>query len=124
MAASESKLATSTLDPIKLGRCTHFIDPTTPEDQLEALTAELTEKDPEVERLRSITEDKLPEGNPLGLENVWQARVFGNTQVFQKEEAAVVYGVVAFRNVLWPGWVSIGYVAIGLIRKEDFAITT
>jgi hypothetical protein len=45
---------------MQLGRCTHYIDPATPEDQIEALTAELAEKDPEIERLRGITEDKLP----------------------------------------------------------------
>ena len=70
---------------MQLGRCTHYIDPALPEDQIEAATAELAEKDPEVERLRAITEDKLPEGSPLGVENVWQLRVVGDTQVFQKD---------------------------------------
>ena len=82
------------------------------------MTAELTEKDPEIERLRSITEDKLPEGNPLGLENVWQVRIAGDSQVFQKEEAANVYAVAVFKNVLWPGWVTIGYVLIILLLER------
>lgn len=43
---------------------------------------------------------------------MWQARVIGDTQVFQKDEAALVYAVVVYKNVLWPGWVTIGYVRI------------
>ena len=67
-----------------MGRCSYYIDPATPEDQRETLEAELAEKDPIIERFRGITEDKLAEGHPFGIENIWQVRVAGNTQVFQK----------------------------------------
>ena len=76
------------------------------------MTAELAEKDPEVERLRGVTEDKLPEGSPLGVENVWQLRQCGDGQVFQQGEANCVYGVVSLRNIYWPGWVTVGYVVV------------
>lgn len=45
----------------QLGRCSHFVDPKTPEEQIEAKMAELAEKDPEVERLKGLTEEKVPE---------------------------------------------------------------
>lgn len=83
------------------------------------MTAELAEKDPEIERLRSITEDKLPEGSPLGVENIWQVKVAGDNQVFQKDEAPHVYGVVVLKNIYWPGWTTIGYVPHLIFRKED-----
>lgn len=63
-----------------------------------------------MERLRSITEDKLPEGNQYGLENIWQIRNVGVSQVFQKDEASNVYGAVVLKNLYWPGWVTLGYV--------------
>jgi 2-polyprenyl-6-methoxyphenol hydroxylase-like FAD-dependent oxidoreductase len=66
-------------------------------------------------------EDKLPEGHPLGVENVWQAKVVGDSQVFQKEEASSVYAVVALRSVHWPGWVTVGYVPFSRLSKEDSA---
>jgi hypothetical protein len=63
-----------------------------------------------VERLRSITEDKLPEGNQYSLENIWQIKNVGVSQVFQKDEASNVYGAVVLKNLYWPGWVTVGYV--------------
>jgi hypothetical protein len=60
--------------------------------------------------LRGITEDKLPEGSSFGVENIWQLRVIGDTQVFQKDEASSVYGVAVLKNLYWPGWVTVGYV--------------
>ena len=37
------------------GRCTYYIDPKLSEEQKEALTTELTEKDPMVDRLKAIS---------------------------------------------------------------------
>ena len=37
------------------GRCTHYIDPKLSEEQKEALTTELAEKDPMVDRLKGIS---------------------------------------------------------------------
>jgi hypothetical protein len=36
----------------------------------------------------------------------------GNNQVFPKDEAQNVYAVAVLKNVLWPGWVTIGYVLL------------
>ena len=58
----------------------------------------------------------------MGLENIWQVRVTGDSQVFQKDEANSVYGVTVLKNVLWPGWVTVGYVLIYLFRKEASAV--
>jgi hypothetical protein len=41
-----------------LGRTTHWVDPTLNEEQKEAASAELTEKDPENERLKGISDEK------------------------------------------------------------------
>lgn len=40
------------------GRSTYYIDPKLSEEQKEALNTELAEKDPLVERFKSVTEDK------------------------------------------------------------------
>lgn len=37
-------------------------------------------------------------------------KVFGNPQIFTKDDANLVYGVVGLRNIFWPGWTTIGYV--------------
>jgi hypothetical protein len=59
----------------------------------------------------------LPEGSPLGVENVWQIRLVGDTQVFQKDEGVSVYGAVTLRNLYWPGWVTVANVIFCLSRK-------
>jgi hypothetical protein len=41
-----------------LGRCSHWVDPSLPEDKKEEKLAELSEKDPEIERLKAISEEK------------------------------------------------------------------
>jgi hypothetical protein len=43
-----------------LGRCSHWVDPSLPEDKKEEKLAELSEKDPEIERLKAISEEKSP----------------------------------------------------------------
>ena len=57
------------------GRCSHYIDPKLPEEQKEALTAELAEKDPIIERLKGIAEDKPYEA--LGFTANWTASIAG-----------------------------------------------
>ena len=42
---------------LTLGRTTHWVDPTLNEEQKEAASAELTEKDPENERLKGISDE-------------------------------------------------------------------
>jgi hypothetical protein len=43
---------------LALGRTTYYIDPKLNEEEKETQLAELTEKDPEIERLRGITDEK------------------------------------------------------------------
>lgn len=43
---------------LQLGRTTHWVDPRLTEEQKQAASDELTEKDPEIERLKSIAEEK------------------------------------------------------------------
>ena len=71
---------------------------------------DLTTNDPEVERLRGITEDKVPESMNMGMESPWTIRFEGNPQVFAKDDVNNVYGVAVLRNIFWPGWTTIGYV--------------
>ena len=59
------------------GRCSHFIDPTLSEEQKEALTAELAEKDPVVERLRGVADDKPSES--LGFTSNWMNAICGES---------------------------------------------
>ena len=124
MESQEPAFAKRKKPLIQLGRCSHFVDPSISEDQIEALTAQLAEKDPECERLRSITEDKLPEAltASLGIENIWTLKTEGDIQIFSKEESQLVYGVTVLKNIYWPGWVVVGYVALPLFRKEGTAI--
>lgn len=60
----------------------------------------------------------------MGVENIWQLRQCGDSQVFNQGEGSVGYGVVVIKNIFWPGWVTIGYVFIPLFRKEDLLIFT
>lgn len=45
----------------------------------------------------------------MGIENIWQSKVIGDTQVFQKDEASSVYAVAVYKNILWPGWITVAY---------------
>ena len=45
---------------LSLGRTSHWVDPQLPEEERDAKLAELAEKDPEVERLKGISEEKSP----------------------------------------------------------------
>lgn len=64
-----------------------------------------------MDRLRGITEDKVPEEAGLGVENTWTLKVVGDSQVFTKDDASLVYAVTVLRNIYWPGWTTIGYVS-------------
>jgi radial spoke head protein 4/6 len=59
------------------GRCSHYIDPKLTEEQKEAATAELAEKDPIIERLKGIAEDKPYE--VLGFAANWANSIAGET---------------------------------------------
>jgi hypothetical protein len=63
--------------------------------------------------LTAISEDKVAEELGLGVESPWVVKVVGDSQVFTKEDANLVYAVIALRNIFWPGWLTIGYVCIG-----------
>lgn len=41
-----------------MGRCSYWVDPSLPEEKREEKLGELAEKDPEIERLKGITEEK------------------------------------------------------------------
>lgn len=43
---------------LSLGRCSHWVSPTLTEEEKDAKLAELADKDPEIERLRGISEEK------------------------------------------------------------------
>lgn len=45
---------------LNLGRCSYWVDPSLSEEKREEKLAELAEKDPEIERLRGIGEEKSP----------------------------------------------------------------
>lgn len=96
---------------LQQGRCSHFIDPKLSEEQKEALTAELAEKDPLLERLKGVAEDKPYEA--LGFTTNWSASISGETvpvnQIGKQEGTSVVYGVAVLRNLVWPGAVTVGY---------------
>lgn len=104
----------------QLGRCTHFIDPSLGEEQIAALQDKLNAEDAEVERLKGIAEDKVPETMNLGVENIWLQKLEGDSQVFTKDEGNLVYGVTVLRNIYWPGWVTIGYVMKYFIQKSGY----
>jgi len=93
------------------GRCSHYIDPALSEEQKETLTAELAEKDPVIERLKGISEDKPCES--LGFTANWSVVVAGESipvsQIGKLEGTTLLYGVTCLRNLVWPGAVTVGY---------------
>ena len=93
------------------GRGSYYIDPKLSEEQKEALNAELGEKDPMVERLKGITEDKPNEA--LGYPSAWLNQIYGETVpinlVGRQEGQSAIYGVAALKNLSWPGAYTIGY---------------
>ena len=70
--------------------------------------------------MKGIADDKVPEAQVplLGSENIWIQKTEGDTQVFTKDEASLVYGVSVLRNIYWPGWVTIGYVISEFIVEK------
>jgi hypothetical protein len=93
------------------GRCSYYVDPRLTEEQKEALNAELAEKDPLVDRLKGVSEDKAYEA--LGFTANWSAGISGETvpvnQVGKLEGSSLVYGVAVLRNLVWPGAVTVGF---------------
>lgn len=45
---------------LKLGRCTHWVDPSLSAEEKEAVMTKLGEEDAEMDRLKPIAEDKGP----------------------------------------------------------------
>ena len=93
------------------GRCSTYIDPSLSEEQKEALTAELAEKDPPVERLKGVSEDKPFEA--MGFTANWTCAIAGESvpvsQVGKLEGQNLIYGVAVLRNTVWPGAMTVGY---------------
>lgn len=54
---------------------------------------------------------------------MWQIKLVGDTQVFQKDEGSSVYGAVTIKNLYWPGWVTVANVVVIPFRKVDSPIT-
>ena len=96
---------------LNLGRCAHYIDPSLSEEQKETATAELAEKDPVIERLKGIAEDKPYEA--FGFTANWSSAIAGETvpvsQIGKQEGTTLIYGVACLKNLVWPGAVTIGY---------------
>ncbi len=89
------------------GRCSYYVSPSLTPEQVEALNAENAEKDPEVEQLKAIVEDK-----PLashGFESNWQLRQCGETLNFAKGDGTACYSVVLLRNLTWPGAAAVAW---------------
>lgn len=65
-----------------LGRSTHWVDPTLTEEQKEAVQNELNEKDPVIERLKGISDEKLPTAGPEDEALNWTVREVGDTMTY------------------------------------------
>ncbi|CAD8046324.1 unnamed protein product [Paramecium primaurelia] len=91
---------------LKQGRITFYEDPSLKEEELN----QMKEADPELERLKSIKDDKPFEQN----EGNWNIKIFGETQQYtNQEEQPLSYQIVQLRNYLWPG-------AITVSNSNDF----
>lgn len=68
---------------LNLGRASHWVNPNLSEEEKQKVADELAEKDPEVERLKGITEEKSPfmkEGEENQEEQPnWQVREYGES---------------------------------------------
>lgn len=81
------------------GRAEHEA-PNVPEEELDEAMAALEEKDPLIERLKGINEDK-----PVfkELEGAWTVKLVGNPQQYAGEEGTVAYNCVMLKSLRWKG---------------------
>ena len=95
------------------GRTSHYFDPLLKEEEVEAMKAELEAKDPPVERLKGIAEDKPYDYNGYTAAANWTVQQCGWTipvgQIGKQEGQSAVYGVALLKNLTWPGSATVGY---------------
>lgn len=88
---------------LKCGRSDYFVDNSIPEEERDAKLEIMKEEDPEVPRLRGITEDE-PYPN---FESSWIARSFEEPQVYngvdKDDGKALCYSVARLASLYWPG---------------------
>jgi hypothetical protein len=81
----------------------------------------LNEFDGEIERLKSLQDDKRTTSLYVAYEPFyetnWQVKSVGDLQVYnpaKDDGTAGVYGVTVLRNYLWPGALTVAYVTLHL----------
>ena len=91
------------------GRATYYFSPQITEDQRGELSAELEAKDPMVEILKGISDDKPYEA--LGYTANWTVQICGESIPVNslQEGKSNIYGVALLRNLVWPGACTVGY---------------
>lgn len=88
-----------------VGRAEHEI-PDLPEEERDEAIEELEKKDPFIERLKPINEDKPA---VQSMENAWRAKLVGNTQQYTAEgdEGTTTYGCCEVRSLRWKGAITV-----------------
>ena len=69
------------------------------EEDREAWLSEMGEKDPQVEKFRTLNEHA-----PItGMETAWVSKTCGDAQTYNKGEGQVSYAVNVIKSLRWPG---------------------
>lgn len=92
---------------LNMGRCSHFVPSTIPEDEVDDYKGKLEEKDPIIDRYRALNEDAPQKGEEAP--PTWIVKLCGDAQNFnplKEGENGKSYAVNVLRSFLWPGSVT------------------
>lgn len=98
--------------------------PNVPEEERDEAVAALEEKDPFIERLKGIAEDKKVFKN---IEGSWTNKLVGNLQQYSAEEGTMSYACCEIRSLRWKGAITVTqngkwanlYVGYGIKTGDD-----
>jgi hypothetical protein len=107
---------------LKNGRTAHLAPEGLDEEAKEAYMSEQSEKDPQVERFRTLNEH----APLLGMETAWISKIAGDSQLYTKGDATVSYAVNVVKSLRWPGAVTVAkggkhtniYIGYGIKRVD------
>lgn len=92
------------LQNILLAGRTEHLPPNVPEDEKEDAIAKLEEKDPFIERLKGINDDKKIFKD---IDGSWTTKMVGHLQQYAAEEGTMNYACCEIRSLRWKGAITI-----------------
>ena len=95
------------------GRTSYYIDPSLEGEERDNKVADLEAKDPMIERLKPISDDKPYENQGYTAASNWVIQQCGETipvnLIGKQEGQTAIYGTVLVKNLSWPGAATVGY---------------